>query len=166
MRGTKQIDRHSMNFFKKLFGSADKSSPQPDHVQEKKAQDDLFDILWNFADEKYPNLESFSKALKDYNDEIEPDNKLIIDRVFHPSQEITVRYTYWGEDEDGDDDQFEDDLTVTTTHAQGFRANEFLFLVHNKICEQKMDEDATYFEGIRLVTEDASSLVFYLNLGS
>ncbi|WP_182246326.1 tetratricopeptide repeat protein [Cellulophaga baltica] len=80
-------------------------------------EDVLTDVLWSFRTNKFESLELFSKALLEYNTRIKPNSSIDIDRIFNRSKEITVGYMYWGENEDGEEDQFEESFVVKTTNS-------------------------------------------------
>ncbi|WP_046759371.1 WG repeat-containing protein, partial [Kordia jejudonensis] len=135
-----------------------------DIPEDATTQDLLNDVLWNFAIEKFDDLESFSIELVAYNNALNSENSsdLDIGRIFNSSKEITVQYFYSGEDED----QMEEDFIVSTENENGFMLKEFLFKVHNQICEKMMEEDATYFEGLTPFDDDCDKPFFFLNQGS
>lgn len=155
-----------MSFFKKLFGAFNNTPKEENKTNSVPSQDLLEDILWNFAGATYKDVEAFAKALKAYNDDVNPENELNVDRIFNSATEIIVQYTYWGEDEDGDEDELEADIVVKTDCEAGFSVKEFLFKVHNQICAQMMEIDATFFEGITPVSDHTETPHFYLNQGS
>jgi len=124
-------------------------------------EDVLTDVLWSFRTNKFESLELFSKALLEYNTRIKPNSSIDIDRIFNRSKEITVGYMYWGENEDGEEDQFEESFVVKTTNSKGFSLKEFLYKVHNEICEQMEDEDNVFFEGLTPF-DDGTERPFYL----
>ncbi|MCR1025819.1 hypothetical protein NQT66_13435 [Cellulophaga baltica] len=124
-------------------------------------EDVLTDVLWSFRTDKFDSLELLSKALLEYNTRIKPNSSIDIDRIFNRSKEITVGYTFWGENEDGEEDQFEESFVVKTTNSKGFSLKEFLYKVHNEICEQMEDEDNVFFEGL-MPYDDGTERPFYL----
>ncbi|WP_024482386.1 tetratricopeptide repeat protein [Cellulophaga baltica] len=124
-------------------------------------EDVLTDVLWSFRTDKFESLELFSKALLEYNTRIKPNSNIDIDRIFNRSKEITVGYMFWGENEDGEEDQFEESFVVKTTNNKGFSVKEFLYKVHNEICEQMEDEDNVFFEGLTPY-DDGTERPFYL----
>ncbi|AXG68530.1 hypothetical protein KORDIASMS9_00745 [Kordia sp. SMS9] len=155
-----------MSFFKRLFGTFNKERNQPkDTVDAETSIHALDDIYWNFSGEKYNDVATFSNALITYNDDVNPEHQIDVDRIFSKATKITVQYEFWGEDENGDEDQFEEDFTIQTHNKSGFSVKEFLFQVHNQICGQMMEQDATFFEGVTSVKEGEQPY-FILDLGS
>jgi hypothetical protein len=158
-----------MSFFKRLFGTSKNTENQPESTAskpKKQPTDLLNDVFWNLAGSKYDDVASFAKDLIDYNNEVNPKNDIDVYRIFNTSTKITVQYMFWGEDEDGDEDQIEEDFLVETTNSKGFTVVEFLYQVHNQICEQMMEEEATYFEGLLPFDGDTAHPSFHLQQGS
>ncbi len=155
-----------MNFLKRIFNKSNNQQNDIETQKGKLEEDLLEDVLWNFANKKYADLETFSQALIAYNQKIKPDHDLDIERIFISSRKITVQYMFWGEDEDGDEDQIEENFTITTDNKKGFALNDFLFQVHNQVCENMVDEDATFFQGLMPHDDDSGVPFFFLNQGS
>ncbi|PIE50701.1 MAG: hypothetical protein CSA38_01665 [Flavobacteriales bacterium] len=148
------IDRAIQN-----FGKANNKTDYP-------PQDVLTDVFWNFSNPQYSDVNSFSKALLDYNHKMQPKNELDIDRVFNASQKIEVQYTYWREDKNGEEEQIEESFIVTTENKNGFTVKEFLFKIHHTICKNMLEEEATFFEGLTPYNKHSDIPFFFINQGS
>ncbi|NQX90709.1 MAG: hypothetical protein HRT74_00940 [Flavobacteriales bacterium] len=165
-----------MSFWKKLFGGKEenKSVPSEPVLSEPKTSQGplLSDILWAFNDDEYTSLESFTSALVEYHNDIDPGHQLNPESIFTESKSITVHYTYWvEEDEEAEEDEEEEEevdesITLSTDHPEGFRINEFMFLLHQRIYANLQSQDAIFFEG--LIPDNAGSQPpgYFLNLGS
>ena len=144
-----------------LIGSEESTD---DTIAEKNL---LENIYWQFDDRKFENLELFTESVIAYNSELEPDNNTDFHRIFNPYRKIEVEYLYWKEDEHGNEDQVEESFIVATSNREGFTVIEFLFLVHNTICENLKDHDHVFFEGLIDCSSESDLHPFFaLRLGS
>jgi hypothetical protein len=157
-----------MNLFKKLFGTKTTQAEKRIHSEVTDINEPvlLHNISWNFAEEKFDTLIDFTKSIEAYNKQIQPKLEINFERIFHSSTSITVNYTHWGEDENGDEDQFEEDFVVRTENENGFSVAEFLFKVHNSTCADLLEEDATFFEGLTPHNDGSGIPYFFLIQGS
>ena len=156
-----------MSFFKRLFGSSNSKEPQNENsTNTPKTPDLLEDIFWNLAGETYDDIATFAKELKAYNADVNSNTNLNVDRIFNTATKIKVQCMFWGEDEDGEEDEFEEDLIVETDNKNGFTVADFLFQIHNQVCERMLEQDATFFEGLTVISQTSDMPYFDMDLGS
>ena len=91
-----------MSFWKKLFGGKEenKSVPSEPVLSEPKTSQGplLSDILWAFNDDEYTSLESFTSALVEYHNDIDPGHQLNPESIFTEllSDEVgTLKYYHY-----------------------------------------------------------------------
>ena len=130
-------------------------------------------ILWNFEKEKFDSKKKFKEEVLNYNKEIKGEEITFdLEEVIFKTPKITIQYSYWDIDEDGDDDDdiLEPILILKPNNGYHFTALEILYKVHNEVCENLKDEDHKFFEGFDLWEGENHNNpevpLYFLNQGS
>jgi hypothetical protein len=161
----KAAERTDIDIDKKIAYFNENLSPRTDLYEKPEEQevavanpDEDFlmnDVLWSFVGKKYETLEKFTEALEEYNKEIK--NQCDINEIALELKEITIRYFYYE-----DDDNVEQDFSVSTENEAGFSVSELLYKIHNQVVDRLKDDDHHFFEGLVLVEDAETGKTIYL----
>ncbi|MDR0796010.1 MAG: hypothetical protein LBE79_08185 [Tannerella sp.] len=105
----------------------------------------MTNVYWGFFGGKYETLESFNRAMSEYNEEFSikwNPNEIVLKSMF-----TTILYSYWDYDLEA---EIENSFDLDANNQDGFTAGELLFKVHNQIVEKLENEIHHFFEGFVL----------------
>ena len=111
------------------------------------------DIYWDFSVfPQFDTQEDFIKQLKEYVNEVSFYNKLPnFDEIAIENGEVLLQYMKWDEEED---DYDEIRIKITSDNNTNFSMGELLYKMHNSICEDLVDDERCFFEGLMYGGED------------
>ncbi len=111
------------------------------------------DICWDFS--VFPTFgtkEDFIYQLKEYVSEVCRYNKVpLFNEIVIEKGEVLLQYLKWDEEED---DYDEIRIKVTSDNNTNFSMGELLYKMHNSICEDLVEDERCFFEGLMYGGED------------
>jgi hypothetical protein len=124
----------------------------------------MSNVYWGFYGGKYTSMSKFIQEVinynKDFNVEWNPDETVLA------VSSVTVQYSYWDEEED----ETEEDFDLVADNTSGFTAGELLYKTHNKVVDRLENEDHHFFEGLTLWEgenySNPGTPLYFLNQGS
>ena len=118
-----------------------------------------------FAQREITSQKKFQSQFESYNKEMNDEFEWGPNQIVLESSKVRIQYMHWDENEQ---DQVEPQFEIWADNGESFTALELLYKIHNEVASKLADEDAHFFEGLKLYDEgdDSDTPLYFLRQGN